>query len=119
MNNTSFDREACRRLPLAEATLRLLQFATNDDFLDGVFQRYRGRSYEDSITFPSFVHLLTDAVCGHHGSAHQTFLQAREDGALDATVQAMYGKLRRVPLGLSLGVFTEAGGSPRARGAAG
>src|SRR6185437_15428725 len=32
----------------------------------------------------------------------------KKEASLKATVQAMYGKLRRVPLSLSLGFFTEA-----------
>jgi hypothetical protein len=103
----TFDLEACRRLPLADAALRLLDYATDDDFLGGVFQRHRGASYESIISFPLFVHLLADAILGHRGSAHQTFLNALQDDSLQASVQAMYGKLRRVPLGLSQGLFTE------------
>jgi hypothetical protein len=55
-----------------------------------------------------FVHLITDALLGHRGSPHQTFKVAQQQDVLDATVQAMYGKLQRVPLSLSLGLFTEA-----------
>ena len=105
---SAFDLEACRRLPLADAALRLLDFATDDAFLDGVFKRHRGRSYESTIAFPTFVHLIADALLGHRGpSAHRTFQHARADESLEATVQAMYGKLRRVPLELSLGLFAE------------
>lgn len=105
---TSFDREVCRRLPLAEAAWRLLDFVTQDDFLDGVFARHRGRCYEDVISFPLFVHLLGDALVQHHASAHQSFTRAREDGDLAASVTAAYGKLARVPLGLSQGFLLEA-----------
>lgn len=104
---STFDLEAARRLPLADAALRLLDFATHDDFLDGVFKRHRGRSYEQTITFPLFVHLITDALLGHRGSAHQTFLRAQADDSLETTVQAVYAKLHRVPIELSLGFFAE------------
>lgn len=104
----AFELEVCRRLPLADAALRLLDFATDDDFLDGVFARHRGRSYQDVIRFPLFVHLIADALVGHRGSAHQTFRKAQDEGALTATVRAMYGKLRRVPIGLSQAFFAEA-----------
>ena len=105
---SDFDLEAARRLPLADAALRLLDHALAADFLDGVFGRHHGRSYTGDITFPVFVHLLADALLGHRGSPHQTFCQARDDDRLDATIQAIYGKLRRVPLGLSQGLFVEA-----------
>jgi hypothetical protein len=106
--SSEFDLEVCRRLPLAGAALRLLDFATDDDFLNGVFERHRGRSFKGSIGFPLFVHLVSDSLLGHRGSAHQTFRHAQEADCLNASVQAMYGKLRRVPLDLSLGLFTEA-----------
>ncbi len=105
--SSTFDIEACRRLPLADAAFRLLDHAVNDDFLTGVFERHRGRSYEDTITFPLFVHLITDALLGHRGSAHQTFLHAKANESLETTIHAMYGKLGRVPLELSLGLFAE------------
>ena len=104
---SAFDIEVCHRLPLADAAFRLLDYVTDDDFLRSIFGRYHGRSYEDIISFPLFVHLLSDALLGHRGSAHQTFKHALEEDTLEASVQAMYGKLRRVPLGLSVGLFTE------------
>ncbi len=105
---TAFDREVCSRLPLAEASLRLLDFVTQDDFLNGVFERHRGRSYEDVITFPLFVHLIGDALLQHQGSGHQSFSRAQESGDLEASLQAAYGKLARVPLGLSQGFLFDA-----------
>ena len=114
---TSFDLEACRRLPLANAALRLLAFATDDEFLDGVFQRHRGRSYQNTITFSTFVHLIADALLGHQApSAHQTFQHACENESLEASVQALYAKLRRVPLELSLAFFTESAARLRSVG---
>ena len=104
----AFELQASRRLPLADAALRLLDYVTDPNFLTGVFDRHRGRSFEHAIGFPLFVNLVADALLGHRGSAHQTFRQAQDDGRLAASVQAMYGKLRRVPIGLSLGLFTEA-----------
>ena len=107
--NAAFDLEAARRLPFAEGVLRLLDFALDEKLLENVFERYRGRSYEREISFATFVRLIADALLGHCGeSAHQTFQQAKEDKVVDITVQALYGKLGRVPLDLSLGLFTEA-----------
>jgi DDE family transposase len=106
--NLEVAREVCTRLPLAEATLRLLDAVTHDDFLREVFDRYRGRSYEREISFPTFARLIADALLEHHGSARQSFLRAQEAGDLTATHEAAYGKLRRVPLGLSKGFLFEA-----------
>ena len=36
--SSTFDLEAYRRLPLADAALRLLSFATDDALLNGVFE---------------------------------------------------------------------------------
>jgi hypothetical protein len=101
----AFDLEAASRLPLAEAAFRLLDFALADDVLNDVFNRHHGPSYESVIRFPLFVHLVTDALLGHRGSGHQTFLAEEQ---LEASVQAMYGKLRRVPICLSTELFAAA-----------
>jgi hypothetical protein len=105
----AFEREVCQRLPLADAVLRLLDFVTADDFLDGVFERHHGRSYEDVLSFPLFTHLIADTLLTRdHASAHQSFLKARAQGTLPTCVEALYGKLRRVPLTLSQGLLAEA-----------
>jgi Transposase DDE domain len=104
----SFDREVCRRLPLADAVFRLLDFALDDDFLHGVFDRYRGRCYQDTLTFPCFVQLIADALLGQERSAHRHFQHAQDQGTLPTGVEAVYGKLRRIPLPLSQGLLAEA-----------
>jgi len=103
-----FAKEVCRRLPLGEAVLRLLDFISQEEFLDGVFERYHGRSFEHVIRFPLFVQLITDALLQHGGSGHRSFQQAVENEVLEATVRAVYGKLARVPVSLSVGLFAEA-----------
>jgi hypothetical protein len=105
---TNFDREACRRLPLADGVLRLLDYATNDDLLNSTFDSHRGRSYEGVITFTTFFRLIRDTLLQQEASAHQCFRQAREDGDLTACFEAMYGKLRRVPPSLSQGLLLNA-----------
>jgi Transposase DDE domain len=105
----AFEREVCRRLPLADAVLRLLDYVSADDFLGGVFERHHGRSYEDLLSFPLFTHLIADTLLARdHASAHQSFLKARAQGTLPTCVEALYGKLRRVPLPLSQGLLYEA-----------
>jgi hypothetical protein len=104
----SFEREVCQRLPLADSVFRLLDFCTEDAFLDDVFDRYRGRSYQDILTFPQFVRVLSDALLRRQRSAHQHFQDAQDQGTLPTCVEALYGKLRRVPLPLSQGLLGEA-----------
>jgi hypothetical protein len=103
-----FDKEVCRRLPLGEAVLRMFGFVCREGFLQGVFERHRGRSYEDVITFSTFVHLIADALLEHEGSGRKSFQRAEISGDLDATIRAAYGKLSRVPLSLSIGLLSEA-----------
>ena len=104
----SFAREVANQLPLAEAVLRMFDYIAQDDFLQEVFETYRGRSYESEITFSLFVNLIADALLEHHGSGRQSFTRSIENGDLGATIQSAYGKLRRVPLSLSMGLLCEA-----------
>ena len=103
-----FDKEVCRRLPLAEAALRMLDYVCQEEFLQGVFARHHGRSYEDVLTFATLVRLVSDALLEYEGSGRQAFVRARETGELKTQDRAPYGKLERVPLCLSLGLLAEA-----------
>ena len=47
------------------------------------------------------VQLIADALLEHQGSGKKSFARAREEGLLTASVQAVYQKLGRMPLGLS------------------
>jgi hypothetical protein len=102
-----YARETLQRLPLADATLSLWAYVLQPTFLAQVFAQYRGRSFEDTLTFARFVDLIGDALLEHEGSGRQSFTRAQEHGTLARSSEAVYGKLRRVPLSLSLGFFTE------------
>lgn len=106
--SVAFDQAVAQRLPLAESMFRLLNHALDRQTMQGVFASHRGRSYEDAISFPLCVDLLAEALLKSHGSAHRAFQRAIDDGRLDATVQAMYGKLRRLPIAVSLAAFDAA-----------
>jgi hypothetical protein len=93
---------------LADAVFRLLDYSLADDFLQGVFDRHRGRSYQDTLSFPGFVQLIGDALLGRERSAHRHFQRAQDQGTLPIGIEAVYGKLRRVPLALSQGLLWEA-----------
>jgi hypothetical protein len=95
------------RTPLANATLTLWSYLLQPSALDTIFQRHRGRSFEDILTFPTFVDLIRDALVLHQGSGRQSFQRAQEQGDLPTCVEAAYGKLRRVPISLSLGFFED------------
>jgi hypothetical protein len=102
-----YARETLQRLPLADATLSLWAYVLQPSFLAQVFAQYRGRSFEDTLTFARFVDLIGEALLEHAGSGRQSFLRAKEHGTLPTSSEAVYGKLRRVPLELSRGFFLE------------
>jgi hypothetical protein len=104
----AFSREALRRLPLAEAVMRCWQFALDAEALEAIFQRHRGRSYKKELSFAAIVHLTADALLEHRGSAHQAIKRSAEGDELSASMEAVYAKLRRMPIGLSIG-FLRAG----------
>jgi hypothetical protein len=96
-----FAREILSRLPLAEAVLSLWRWVADPLFLLSVFVRHRGQGYEKEISFGVLVQLIADALLEHQGSGKKSFARGREQGLLTASVQAVYQKLGRLPLGLS------------------
>jgi hypothetical protein len=96
-----FAREVLSRLPLAEAVLSLWRWVADPLFLLSVFARHRGQGYEKELSFGVLVQLIADALLEHQGSGRKSFERGREQGLLTASVQAVYQKLGRVPLGLS------------------
>jgi hypothetical protein len=103
-----FSRDIAKRLPLAESVWRLFDFVCGEKFLQEVFQRHRGRSYEGVLSFPNMVRLIGDALLEHRGSGRQSFLRAQERGDLPSSARAVYAKLGRMPIPLSMGLLTEA-----------
>jgi hypothetical protein len=99
-------RPVLERLPLAEAVLLLWSWIAEDAFLESLFQNHRGRSYTKLISFPLLVQLIAEALLEHEGSANHSFEQAIEREQLQATVQAAYGKLGRLPIPLSSVLLT-------------
>ena len=96
-----FAREVLSRLPLAEAVLSLWRWVADPLFLLSVFTRHSGRGYEKEISFGVLVQLIADALLEHQGSGRKSFERGRDQGLLTASVQAVYQKLGRLPLGLS------------------
>jgi hypothetical protein len=103
----AYARETLQRLPLADATLSLWAYVWQPTFLARVFAQYRGRRFEDTLTFARFVDWIGDALWEHEGRGRQSFTRAQEQGTLATSSEAVYGKWRRVPLSLSGGFFTE------------
>jgi hypothetical protein len=94
-------------VPLANAILTAFAYLLQPKFLDDLFDRHRGQSYEDILSFSTVVTLIRDALIVHKGSARQSFEYASEQGTLPTCQEAVYGKLRRIPLRLSLAFMEE------------
>lgn len=103
----AFEVEALRRAPLAEAVLSMWAHVMDPEFLSGVFERHRGRSYEGVWTFSALVEWIADALLQHRGSGRQAFERAQGEAVAPGSVEALYGKLRRVPVLLSEGFLEE------------
>ena len=102
-----FCQQVLAGLPLADAVLSLWAFVMEPGFLESLYQRHRGRSFSDTLTFPVMVKLMSDALLQHAGSGRQAFIRADERDELPTCIEAVYGKLRRIPLELSQGFFEE------------
>jgi len=99
---------AVQRTPLANATLSLWSYLLQPDILGEIFKQNRGRSFEGILKFSTFVDLIRDALILHKGSGRASFTRAKEQGALPTCQEAVYHKLGRVPISLSLGFFEDA-----------
>lgn len=98
-----FTKEALSRVPLADGVLSLLSSVLEPTFLDEIFDMYRGRSYESVLSFSTMVGLIQEALLEHSGSGHQAMIRSQKRHELETSIQAAYGKLRRIPISLSLG----------------
>jgi hypothetical protein len=103
----SFDKEVCNRLPLADATLHMLDYVLDPDFFAELWEQHRGRAYEKKISFAEVVHLLAESLVVTGQSAHRTFQQARLDGKLPASLKAVYEKIGHMPPPLSAALLTD------------
>lgn len=102
-----FQRQTLQRLPLAEAVLRVWAWITDTPFLNQIYQRYRGRTFEQVLTFPVMVYLMAEALLHHRGSGRRAFTEAQSQGILETSITAAFGKLRRMPIPLSMGFLAD------------
>jgi hypothetical protein len=103
-------RAVLHRAPLADAVLNILSHVLSPALLDKVFRVHRGRSFKHVLSFSTLVRLIGDALLQHNGSGRQSFQRAKEQGILPVSLEAIYGKLRRIPMSLSLGFLEAASG---------
>jgi hypothetical protein len=101
-----FAAEVLRRLPLAEAFYTVWGYLASDAVLADVFDRHRGRCYQDRLTFAELVRVLADALTRYHGRGRGAILDAVQRNQISCQVRAVYGKLARVPLPLAEAFLT-------------
>ena len=99
--DTAGMQEVWATMPLAKAVAEVLRYVGDDARLQAIFDKERGRCYDNVIQFPDLVALVADALLEHGGSGNQSFSRARETGELKASKVAAYGKLGRLPISLS------------------
>jgi hypothetical protein len=99
--------DLCARMPLAEAALSIYRFVFDEQRLNGLWDKYRGRCYEKVISFPTMTHLVADALLQYGGSGRRSFDKNKEAGNLESSVAAAFGKLGRLPLELSHGLLRD------------
>ncbi|HWU39753.1 MAG TPA: transposase, partial [Candidatus Acidoferrum sp.] len=111
MDDTVFSAAVLEKLPLADATWRLLRFTMDDAWLEDLWARNHGRCYEQDLKFSTLAHLIRKALLEHGGSGNQAFERAQEAGVLPVSVTSTYTKLGNLPVSLSEAFLDE--GAPR------
>jgi hypothetical protein len=96
-----------RSLPLGEAACRLLRFIADEERLEALFQTHRGRCYQQLLTFAMVFRLTMDSLLSAGGSAYRVFSQAQEQGDLPASITAVYRKLGRMNIEVSMACVRE------------
>lgn len=99
-----FELRVIRQLPLAEGVYRVLAFALDSASLQQIFEANRGKSYTKVIAFDVLAQLVSDALFADK-SGLSVFQKGRDDGTLNASVEALYRKLARVPPALSIALL--------------
>ena len=96
-----FQKNVLLRLPLADAVWTLFRHVCEESLLAEVFEEHRGTGWEGQLPFAQLVRLILEALVEHGGSGRRCFHAAHQDERLAVTSEAVYGKLRRLPVAMS------------------
>ena len=106
----AFERELMRRSPLAACVLEVSDYLFDGRLLGSIWERHRGRCYQDVLGFEDFLRLMRDALVHHGGSAHRLFVELERDDAQPVDESNFYRKLARTPVELSRALLRECTG---------
>jgi hypothetical protein len=109
----SFERELMRRSPLAAAVLETSDHIFSDELLDSIWQKYRGRCYQDVLSFDDLLRMMRDALIRHEGSAHKLFIELEHADTNPVNQSSFYRKLANVPVEVSRALLREGTGRLR------
>lgn len=101
MDDESFSATVLSKLPLADATWRILHFTLADSWLEDLWDRERGRCYEKVLQFSTLARLVAEALTQHGGSGRQAFERGQESDTLPVAISSAFEKLGNLPLPLS------------------
>src|SRR3954467_8059917 len=107
MDDDVFSATVLEKLPLADSVWRLLHFTMNDDWLEDLWSRKRGRCYEQDLKFSTLAHLIADALLEHGGSGHRAFERAQDAAILPVSITSAYDKLAHLPVPVSETLLAE------------
>lgn len=99
--------EVLGRMPLAESVLSIWRSLVSEERLQPIWDQHRGRCYDKVICFPVIVQLISDALLKYGGSGRRSFEKGVENGSLEASVTAAFGKLGRLPIAVSQSFLEE------------
>lgn len=102
----AFTRELMRRSPLAASVLEACDYMFEDQLLASIWEKGRGRCYEDTLSFDVLLRLMRDALIRHGGSAHQLFVELESDDSHPIDESNFYRKLSRTPTAVSQGLLS-------------
>jgi Transposase DDE domain len=107
MDDDIFSAKVLSKLPLADAAWHILHFTLDDTWLDGLWNRERGRCYEKVLKFSTLARLITEALTQHGGSGRQAFERGQESDTLPVAISTAFEKLGNLPLPLSQKLLEE------------
>lgn len=103
----AFQTELLRRSPLASCVLEVSDYLFGPELLDRIWESYRGRCYEDVLTFEDFLRLMREALVRYGGSGHALFVELERQDKAPVDESNFYRKLSHLPVELGRGLLRE------------